>query len=205
MKEIPLIFTGPMVSALLEDRKTQTRRLTGRILQPGDRIWVKEIFRVGSWTDDGRFAIDYAVGPVGKTPWCRPSEVAVWYRLAQQSLEDCAQYMAAHEGAADCRVRNDGARYTWEVGDSPCRWRSSMFMPRWASRILLEVTAPSRMERLSSITESDITAEGITAAPGMTLGQTFMELWDSLHKPGVCWYTDPFVCVHTFKRVTSSD
>lgn len=81
------------------------------------------------------------------------------------------------------------------------RWRAPATMPRWASRILLEVTAPSRMLRLAEVTEDDITTMGVIAEHGLTLGQTFMELWDKSHKPATCWYVNPWVCMHTFSRV----
>jgi hypothetical protein len=119
MKEIPLIFTDQMVSALLEDRKTQTQRLYGRLLQPGDRIWVRETHMIGMQrTTDA------------PSRQC-PTDSALW-----------AYYAASKHPPAMARL-------------------SSTHMPRWASRIVLEVTAPSRMERLHDITEEDAQAEGL--------------------------------------------
>lgn len=170
MKEIPLIFTGPMVRAILEGRKTQTRRLTGRLLQPGDRIWVREM-----WAEN--------------VPGCE--------------FQGGYSYRADHHDP-----NGDGPA-------NPMKWRYSMFMPKRASRITLEVTAPSRLEYLHDITEEDAKAEGLPwsdqfrmweGRPGLNayFGQArlaFKSWWIHLHG-AKSWSANPLVYVHTFKRVT---
>jgi hypothetical protein len=187
MKEIPLIFTGPMVSALLADHKTQTRRLTGQLLRPGDRIWVKE-----TWAYDLNVDND----PTLK-PWIREQALKGNRRLNYRADED--KFGPMQTGC----------------GGSAGKWRSPMLMPRWASRIVLEVTAPSRMERLQDITELGAEAEGLPwstdfkmwcGAPGtgFYFGQArlaFKSWWIHLHGANF-WFANPLVYVHTFKRVT---
>jgi hypothetical protein len=172
-----------------------------------DRLWVRETWKVGSWTQDRRFAIDYAAGPVGKTPWCRPpSDVAA--KLAAQSLEDCERYVArARDG--DERVSDEGSRYTWEVGNSPCRWRPSTQMPRWASRLTLEVTGV-RVERVQDLTEEGARASGFErvcvpnawgGSDELTALGSFARAWDARAKPGLTWAANPWVWVVTFNKV----
>lgn len=99
----------------------------------------------------------------------------------------------------------------------PHCWRPSIFMPRWASRITLEVTGV-RAERLQNITEGDARAEGITDGGCLNCGNhepcgcgnpipdardAFIWLWDSINgkRPGCAWADNPFVWVIAFRRV----
>jgi hypothetical protein len=84
--------------------------------------------------------------------------------------------------------------------------RSSIFMPRWASRLTLEITAV-RVERLKDITIEDAQAEGVTPlgveGDGRRWRASFRELWDSLNaKRGYGWDKNPWAWVISFKRVT---
>ena len=165
----PIIFSGPMVRAILEGRKTQTRRVLkpqivcstgitpsfywgkfsgvfpddwfghGNEIDgalpylPGDILWVREQWRIPAMDD-----------------FYSPSEVAAMsidagYASPWSAIEYCA----------------DGTRANWtrDYGD-PGRNRSSIHMPRWASRLTLEVT-DVRIQRLQAISEADAEAEGI--------------------------------------------
>ncbi|MGJ5994163.1 hypothetical protein ACSBR8_03035 [Pseudomonas aeruginosa] len=212
-RERPILFNDQMVRAILEGRKTVTRRAvkdTGfyaidaaihgnevalRELealstrcpfgQPGDRLWVRETHAQVFEVDipDGRPA-----GPIGT---------------------------AGSPGRPDwkCRYvyRSDGEmpNVQWHhVGDSqPVRWTPSIHMPRRASRILLEITAV-RVERLQDITEDQAIAEGIDTHPMgfygngcITAGGAFLELWESINGYGR-WAANPWVWVVEFRRVT---
>lgn len=189
---------------------------------PGDRLWVRETWRVGAWRDDGRVALDYAASPdLVRTPWLRPP-VDVFRRLHVQGLADCRR--ALTRGVLPLEEHADG-RFSWPHGGSPCRWRPSIHMPRWASRLTLEVTAV-RVERLQAISEEDARAEGARrfddlpsthpygqdarwscVEPKSTeecLGSArmaFGNLWNSINGAD-SWASNPWVWVVTFKRVT---
>lgn len=144
MKERPILFSGPMVRAIFDGRKTQTRRVA-RLTSAG---YVKEPGGHRRWhpgDPDARFACP--CGAPGDRLWVRetwglydtqpsdgPSGATVFYRATDENR----------------RV----LRYQL--------WRPSIHMPRWASRITLEVTGV-RVERLQDITEEDAYSEGVDA------------------------------------------
>lgn len=169
VRERPILFSGPMVNAILDGRKTQARRVcavqpehgitpchwsgTGwAIAGPDDactckpvkcpyygdsessdkmRLWVRETWALVRADEDG---IEDWTGPIPDEP---PGlGWAVWYR-------------AGHSWACD------------HPTDRGFRWHPSIFMPRWASRITLEIT-DVWVERLQSISEEDAIAEGAT-------------------------------------------
>lgn len=210
MKERPILFSGPMVRAILNGTKTQTRRVVkcpvwtggvdvierprhthvyGTVATPipcpyglpGDRLWVRE-----TWTE--------VAGP------CRD------------------------EDPEEFRRQRVGVVYR---ADSPSdildgTWKPSIHMPRWASRLTLEVTGV-RVERLQDISEADALAEGVQKdwfndggeSPGRYLyftAQTlegcghdsgvkaYRELWESINGPG-SWEANPWVWVVKFRKV----
>jgi len=236
MRERPIIFSAPMIRALLDGRKTQTRRVVrdslvldpnvntvptyvtrrdvrerGKVIghrevtvecphgAPGDRLWVRE-----TWAQVIRRPVsaEEAWWP-GKQPWrgvgTRPS-------IPSQS--------------------NSTSVVIWRAdGEMPANfpepWRPSIFMPRWASRITLELTAV-RVERLQDISEADARAEGLedsapftygwrnygkTDLPGESLEyfasarESYASLWDSLNAKRAPWASNPWVWVLEFRRV----
>ncbi|HBQ3943737.1 TPA: hypothetical protein QIC11_003443 [Klebsiella pneumoniae subsp. pneumoniae] len=197
MTERGMIFNSEMVRAILDGRKTQTRRpvkfpvhdknlgceLAGNELagelsagnylnsafgKPGDRIWVREAFRVHS----------------------RATDVAT---LVYKASERNSWTEQTHRVPA--AVCNKPA--------TPEKWTPSLHMPRWASRILLEITGV-RVERLQSITLGDICKEvgcGLYDFRPATYGfQVWEELWKSIYG-AESWNTNPWVWVIEFKRV----
>jgi hypothetical protein len=98
----------------------------------GDRVWVRERWRVGAWKD-GKIAVDYRADGHCRREWLSVPEDQ-YYRLVEQSCDDAIR--------AGLRP-NDNDRFYWSIGNSPCRWRPSSQMPNWASRITLEVTDSS--------------------------------------------------------------
>lgn len=236
MADRPMIFSGAMVRALLEGRKTQTRRLLkpqpggmdrpfamedgtwhvtdsrGCNMSPlpvryavGDRLWVREACRVAAWRgEDRRVALDYRATPEDvRTPWLRVPEDE-WDRLWQQSSEDARLAGEAGRGS----TRRDGDGWRWDRGDSPCRWRPPIHMPRWASRLTLLVR-DVRVQRLQDISTADAEAEGCTWNPGApwncrpAAGLTdayrsqFADLWNRLHGEDA-WAANPWVVALTF-------
>lgn len=217
MTERGMIFNAEMVRAILDGRKTQTRRpvkfpvhdknlgceLAGNELagelsagnylnsafgKPGDRIWVRETFQ----------------GPLFD------------YDLMDSYCKDPTPF----EKPEFCVYKADGvpAPEFYDADDElHCCWRPSIHMPRWASRILLEITNV-RVERLNAISEEDAEAEGIdmealydsqdcydciadhnmTGRPTVT--GAFKYLWESIYgEEG--WKSNPWVWVIEFKRV----
>lgn len=189
MKERPILFSGPMVQAILDGHKTQTRRIqkeqhlgaASTVLCPygqsGDRLWVKE-----TWADVRGRGFDNDLFPVG-----------VGYRAGcdSESLKIAKEYGV--------------------------NWKPSIFMPRWASRITLEIVGV-RVERLQDITPEDVAAEGIKKIyqgkelagwlgpfnghdfPYSHASEAYSALWDSINGNGA-WAQNPWVWVISFKGI----
>lgn len=169
--------------------------------RPGDRLWVAEDWRLTGWNEDtGSVSIEYrSDSPETIEPVLIPEEAdphgEVFCRLWQESSDD----------AENANVPTDeNGQYHWRRGESPCRWRPSVTMPRWASRITLEVTHV-RIERLQACNEVDAIAEGARWAAcgspqegGHKAG--FAQFWESINGPG-SWNANPWVWVVSFKRI----
>ena len=118
----------------------------------GDQVYAKETWRVGAWREDQRVAIDYRADGYSRQEWLICEDEKLFERLYCQSYKDAEK--------SNFEPNKDG-RYRWEPGQSPCRWRSPLFMPRWAARP--ELTQPItgiRCERVQKISEEDCVAEG---------------------------------------------
>lgn len=214
----PMLFSGPMVRAIMDGRKTQTRRVMERVKLHEDhgpplwdRTWLQgeppyQWLKVQYGTEESH--------PAGGTvqrhiPRIEPGDV-LWVREAW-AIHDREWHMRAVCYLAD----PDDAFAEWlDCGtDDPERWPnkrySSRYMPRWACRLWLRVTAV-RPERLQDITTADAIAEGMTptwegqSAPGVPHKSEidqFADLWDSINaKRGHGWDTNPWVWVYTFER-----
>ena len=203
MAEYPIIFSGPMVRAILDGQKTITRRickkahngfsLAGAVYPARERGWIswwpgnhaglaeftKKQYREG-WS--------CPYGSVGDTLWVRET----WtmdpndYGYPQEQWRNFVAYRA-----------DDPEQKVTHWG-----WRPSIHMPRWACRLRLRITSV-RPERLQDITENDAEAEGVDylpAAPAALDHRTaFAGLWDSLNaKRGHPWSDNPWVWVIGF-------
>lgn len=198
MKERPILFSGPMVRAILAGTKTQTRRVVKErhidaappvhffqylrencpYGQPGDRLWVREAWHFQQG------------GPIYDAAGC-----------VEDSMDDELSFRADRPN------------------DRLTKWRPSIHMPRWASRILLEITAV-RVERLHDITEADAQAEGVERVvvgsgwrrycdpdseevgvpPCGDARRSFRSLWKYINGTE-SWNDNPWVWVVEFKRV----
>ncbi len=175
----PIIFNTDMVRAILDGRKTQTRRVI-----PRDVVTKNAIASIIRGGELGFTKCPY--GQVGSKLWVRETWVPTFQGL-------------------DCLYKADetGKPSLFPVSG----WKPSIHMPRWASRITLEITEV-RVERLQEISEEDAIAEGIPpfAPNGKVQSSTipckhFSTLWDSLNaKRGYGWETNPWVWVISFRR-----
>jgi hypothetical protein len=186
MKERPILFSGPMVRAILPGTKTQTRRV---IKPQPDKDGLSKVID-GLWQDtDGRpYRCPYGVP--GDRLWVRET----W---AVQHEYDAA---APSEIGASARWHYAA---TEDLGG--LRKRPSIFLPRRGSRILLEIT-DIRVERLQKISEADAKAEGapleqpVMGPPCHVLG--FLNIWETINGAG-SWDADPSVWVVLFRRLLS--
>lgn len=191
MKEHPIPFTGPMVCAILEGQKTETRRLSGlaRFNKQPDRWRLED----DMMAFDGGF--DYVKLP--KCPYGVPGDllwvkeawrvgawnlgrgIAVDYRAdgyahqeyRSERVPDLAQRGRLIEQSLEDVAKAGLTKAVWQPGAGPCRWRLGMFMPRWASRITLRVEEV-RVERVQDITEEGAIAEGMLFHDGGGIGHS---------------------------------
>lgn len=215
MKEHPILFSTEMVKAILDGRKTQTRRLLKR--QPLDILPMVDPVKDGWVTLDTRnpnhgSIIKCRYGNVGDRLWVRESHT--WVTLGEK---DPWKDRAIDDGSF--RRMPDGSPvsmcYKADGYKIPSTWRPSIHMPRWASRITLEI-ASIRVQRIQDISEEDAIAEGIphyrdseywkmfNCKDGFSTKakNAFMSLWNSINeKRGYGWEKNPWVWVIEFKRV----
>ncbi|MEQ8395034.1 hypothetical protein [Thalassobaculum sp.] len=219
MGDKPILFSGPVVRALLDGRKTQTRRILkpqpehkqihdfrGRRLWECDhRMWCwKHLVLDNIWDfPDGEDRKTLAAAQryaVGDRLWVRES-FAIVPRTAYRMSEGVQQTLRP-ENDHDAAIYREG----WDRS-KPGPWRPSIHMPRWASRLTLTVT-DVRVQRLQDISEADAVAEGVsgsaggwwTAAEGQagtTPRAAFGLLWNSINGPDA-WDQNPWVAAYTF-------
>lgn len=166
MKERPILFNGPMVRAILEGRKTMTRRV---VQFPRNRdSFVLEAQRDGSWwpfqSDDGEssYCYDGNEHPYN-SPYGKPKDL-LWVReSACYNLDSDGDISSVCTYKADAKIDH---KYSFKCGCESYEnaghtgWRPSIFMPRWASRLTMEIVSV-RVERLQDISEEDCFSEGI--------------------------------------------
>jgi len=226
MKEYPILFSGEMVQAILDGRKTQTRRvikdqpalpyLWNKVSPNGFQMWTSNPQQGEKGNTELRLC---PYGAPGDRLWVRET----WRAVELDNGNDGILYKADNhfksiensQAAADlwCDAYADR-----KYGN---KWRPSIFMPRWASRILLEVT-DVRVERVQEISDEDAIKEGIqdvchcgdyieghgyhsghspTPMDGYAVNE-FSILWDSINaKRGYSWESNPWVWAISFKMV----
>ena len=224
MKERPILFSGEMVRAILAGTKTVTRRVVRipeivraerdelntdecladyTIIQQRDdgqwRAWMTE------YPDEGSVALACPYGVPGDRLWVRET-----WRVGE---------IGGIHGTATSK---EDVHYRADLDEPPADgcWRPSIFMTRWAARILLEVVSV-RVERLQEISEEDAKREGVAGydpepadeggtffswrgvSTAPSVRAHFMHLWEKLNgkRPGCSWSDNPFVWRVEFRRV----
>lgn len=173
MKEFPILFKTEMVRAILDGRKTMTRRVAKQPIQLLD-------------SNDLSSPLKCPYGQVGDKLWVRETFAI--------NIPGCPEPYGLTYKSDHIDQKGDGPA-------NPIKWESPRFMPRWASRILLEITN-IRIERLQDITELEATHEGIEKHLGIHARHDFSKLWDSINlKRGYGWDKNPWVWCIKFKII----
>ena len=194
MKERPILFSGPMVKALLAGAKSQTRR----VIKPQPQTVRDGLYGWRQVAGGGYEVVWNALQMSGSQalseycPYGAPGDL-LWVRET---------WAALHPGTNDVMREVDpqppicslAYKATGEH-DINGNWRPSIFMPRWVSRITLEVVSV-RAQRLQDISHEDGRAEGFDSLDGFAL------LWDRINeKRGYGWHVNPWVWVVEFRVV----
>lgn len=233
--EKPILFSDPMVKAILEGRKTQTRRVVKP--QPESKPFQVHGEKTGDWFTSnpdypkhgdmmsGRWKCPY--GQPGDLLWVRETWSVNFY--GGGSVDGGVQQHYGVEYKADLGVKNIhldhydknlSKLFDTQRGE----WRPSIHMPRWASRITLEVVGV-RVERLQDINDADARSEGVDWASPQPYGEkldwddcedprevgypppgasfaldNFRRLWDSINRKKHPWDSNPWVWVIEFKK-----
>jgi len=212
MRERPILFSASMVHAILDDRKTMTRRalnerehtkfaaaadlgecgrfLEGQTITPADRTYHSMLCRYGEPGD--RLYVRETFQPIyaeGSNPNSANYKTGEGYAISYPATDGRIEFVDADD----------------EVSD---RCKPAIHMPRWASRILLEITS-TRVERLHDITKEDSISEGIYGPYGSSMGipftarDHFQALWSGINGEE-SWYSNPWVWVVGFRRIEAA-
>lgn len=206
MKERPILFSTPMVRAVLAGTKTQTRRVVRKQFAPDAEpaevsATSPEGWQIsghsGLWWDDCSGCIDDAI----RCPYGQPRD-RLWVREAWRVMGNGPDDTLDMFDRDDIQYRADDDQSYIE------KYRPSIHMPRRFSRIDLEIVSV-RVERLNDISESDSLAEGVNVHPDhhgkprdsiYSPVQAYRDLWDSINGAG-SWAENPWVWVVEFKRI----
>lgn len=189
-----------MVRALLSGRKTQTRRV------------VRNVPELMNERNEWCIPLRSPYGNVGDTLWVRETYALMGIEGTSVSIARAERMppdktLAQTDGGLELfEVNPDVAQWCQPRIDSE-RWKPAIFMPRWASRITLRITA-LRVERLQAISEADAIAEGCPAVSLHDLdcdstppSEHYSKLWDSINGKRVPWDLNPWVWVVCFEKI----
>lgn len=209
MKERPILFSAPMVAAILENHKFQTRR----VVKPQPEV-----------SEQGNLCGEWLRRPLNGLILPKLQDIKIhcpygqfgdhlWVRETFDLGSDMAgkPILATEPGMGKLLAMHP------EVPEGSDRWclewkkKPSIFMPRWASRITLEISGV-RIERLQDISQEDAYAEGcsdrdrpdlpyISGFGGARIVNTYAALWESINGEKYPWMQNPFVWVISFRRI----
>lgn len=205
MTERPILFSGPMVRAILSGAKTQTRR----VVKPQPHAEITSFCEIipggGDWKpawSSSRRSVEMlhsgesmVFNKTLRCPYGQPGD-RLWVRetcAVPRNSQDREKVLYKADEMFDGCAR----------GDLGFKWRPSIHMPRWASRIDLLVK-DVRVERLQEISEEDAIAEGVVPPIGsvdVRAWVLFRRLWDSINAAKHPWSSNPWVWVVEFERV----
>lgn len=204
IKERPILFSGPMIRAILEGRKTQTRRVMKHQPEADAKITIGEmstskgVAYIGNSRSGG-------IVTRAPCPYGQPGD-RLWVRETWGIFPDNG--FTGFKGPVSSAPAEHSLHYKADDGDILAGpWRPSIHMPRWASRITLKITS-MRVEQLQDISEDDAIAEGAedyagqetpwkgVLAPAIVHG--YATLWESINGPG-SWNANQWVWVIDFK------
>ena len=231
--EKPILFSAPMVRAILAGKKTQTRRLINPQPPPecgihymlGDESWLPREQRTPlrhtweAWWGErfdkrppkalcGSHDVRCPYGAPGDTLWVRET-------FAGEKNRSLGSGRLFYRADGDVRGRQETFSYIEREG----RWRPAIHLPRWGSRLTLRVLSV-RVERVQEITHEDAIAEGcaghnwvasspLIAGPHTDDGELpveeFERLWDEINGKRAPWDSNPWVWVVEFERVTDAE
>lgn len=215
MNEHPILFSGEMVRAILEGRKTQTRRVMNPqpvkdigespyyFYKRGSRVYSLpgqfRHFKSPKFTQEDD---DMLLGIWGTCPYGKKGD-QLWVRETWRETFDIDEISVMEYRAGGTRIidgktiRHGQHRITSVLP----KWRPSIFMPRWASRIQLEVVSV-RIERVQVISVRDACSEGIIPPDPGSPTRHYADLWDKINaKRGFSWDVNPWVWVIEFKTL----
>lgn len=222
VKEKPILFSGPMIRAILEGQKTQTRRIIDKCTADAIRFFGCEdcgefdaviefsseghsgegwYIGCGEYPEEGSYFTKCPYGQPGDHLWVRETGMKppfITTKMLRDGADTWPKYIYLEDET--CFDIEQWKEWGWKV-------TPSIHMPRWASRVTLEITN-IRVERVQDISIKDSVAEGV---PCQELGITddelcraqFADIWDSLNKKrdGCGWDKNPWVWVIEFKRI----
>ena len=206
MKDRPILFSAPMVRALLDGSKTQTRR----VMKAQPPSHVVDFCTYHNPKGDG--LAHFGFDPVARElqewfavcPYGQPGD-RLWVRETWRPNADGGFEYKADGGPMQSAFK--------QIFDDLLKrkWKPSIHMPRGASRITMDITGV-RIEQLHDITETDAKAEGLTCHHGLYATpdqvwqidprKAYRDLWESINGPE-SWEANPFVWVIEFKKVTA--
>lgn len=211
MTEKPIIFSGPMVTAILEGRKTQTRR----VVKPEPPDWCAKFGYTaftprGSISGRGVFKDEGPAEKFFRSPY-GVRGTRLWVREQLSRPDGDPWLYAADRQPVIVAAEDETAMIVW-AHHKEQDYCLSIHMPRWASRIILEVVSV-RVERVQEISETDARAEGYPKnlpdcdimhfGGGRVARHWYRDLWNAINgkRPNRSWADNPFVWVVEFKVV----
>lgn len=219
MTDRPILFSGPMIGALLDGRKTQTRR-TLKDQPPEWATYCQQptmLNALQQWVPSGLWAWSeeeqnpprqlrrWPVNADGEHYWLRPRFSIgdrLWVREAFRGSKGYDRHPPRTWSNWPVHYEADGAPDPRDELEMNGRLRPGIHMPRWASRLTLAVT-DVRVERLQSISQADAIAEGCPAREGedgLDPCGWYAQLWDEINGAGA-WATNPWVAAYTFRVI----